>query len=487
MDKAKGMHDPLERAAFLTEALGRGWEKTAPVIMMGGEAAKDAVEKMKIPENVLGAFERANAAQIKIDQQWLLIKTHSGEGLAGIRANVKETEVQILHLFNLVNSLPPPPHWFAMLSWKNRSAERFGEEDKNPTDYTKKWVTPSNQPTEEGLKAVKEANRKVAKDSMATELDDTREYFQNLVYIAKAGHANYQQIEADELRAEADVRAKWAKKGINHIKANRDESVYGTTHADADFERSTGISYGAYSMAHPGGTEVDGPGRGASVTKGMAAEDEKEAKRKEALTKRIEAIDKQIRSQEEQTAKAHIRLNEAVRKSDEEAAKARIDAYMKIGQAGAQTFDTLAGVMEKAEGKNSAGYKAMFDVAKAFGIAQAGVSMGIDISKASEAGWPQNIALMAEAAAQGAIIISNIQSISMGHAKGGTQMGGWAPRHESGPEMAHAVVPTQIYQASHTSTTNNNGETHFHFHGMSERDALRVIDRARTNNTRSSH
>jgi hypothetical protein len=75
----------------------------------------------------------------------------------------------------------------------------------------------------------------------------------------------------------------------------------------------------------------------------------------------------------------------------------------------------------------------------------------------------------------------------MGHAQGGTQMGGYAMRHESGPEMAHAVVPTQIYQASHTSTTNNNGETHFHFHGMSERDALRVIDRARTNNTRSSH
>ena len=33
MDRAKGMGDAVERNPFLNEALGRGWEKIAPVIM----------------------------------------------------------------------------------------------------------------------------------------------------------------------------------------------------------------------------------------------------------------------------------------------------------------------------------------------------------------------------------------------------------------------------------------------------------------------
>ena len=481
MDRAKGMGDAVERNTFLNEALGRGWERIAPVIMQGGDAAKEAIEKMRIPEDTLANFERANKAQIEIDKSFLSIKLHAGEAFSGIRAGFKELEAdgaKLAENHGLMAAL-------GALTFRGRALAN-AERARNPTE----GLGPAAAPvmSAEQIAALKEADKTLAKGSLDIAIQGVKDEWKSRIDLFKAGTPEYLKEVKAEAEAEAEVRKSWAKKGIKHIKAKRDESVYGTTHADADFERSTGISYGAYSMAHPGGTEADGPGRGASVTKGMAAEDEKEAKRKEALTKRIEAIDKQIRSQEEQTAKAHIRLNEAVRKSDEEAAKARIDAYMKIGQAGAQTFDTLAGVMEKAEGKNSAAYKAMFAMAKAAGIAQAGISMGIDIAKASEAGWPQNIALMAEAAAQGAIIISNIQSISMGHAKGGTQMGGWEPRHESGPEMAHAIVPTQIYQASHTHTTTVGGaNVTVHIHGGDQATILRTIRNATINGGGTSH
>ena len=465
MDRAKGMGDAVERNTFLNEALGRGWEKIAPVIMQGGDAAKEAIEKMRIPEDVLANFERANKAQIEIDKSFLSIKLHAGEAFSGIRAGFKELEAdgaKLAENHGLMAAL-------GALTFRGRALAN-AERVRNPTE----GLGPAAAPvmSAEQIAALKEADKTLAKGSLDIAIQGVKDEWKSRIDLFKAGTPEYLKEVKAEAEAEAEVRKSFAKK--NRVGSISDGKSGLYTH-------STGKN----------SVELNDPEE-FRVKPTQLHEDELKValdrtKSKEELAKKIAAIDKRIESQEEQTAKAHIRLNEAIKKSDEEAAKARIDAYMKIGSEGARSFDILAGVMAKAEGQGSAAYKAMFDVSKAFGIAQAGISMQVAIANANELPWPANFAAMATAAAEGATIIADVQSIAMGHAKGGTQFGGNAWRHESGPEMAHAVVPTQIYQASHTSTTNNNGETHFHFHGMSERDALRVIDRARTNNTRSSH
>ena len=321
--------------------------------------------------------------------------------------------------------------------------------------------------------------------------DEARAYAIEAVNKKKdddAQKAAEERRKRDEKKEKDDKEAK-KRRTAEIAEAKREQAEILRTQEEADraFSGATGISYGSYSVAHPGGVDADGPGRGPSLTKSMVKSDEKTEKDKEELRKKIAEKTKQIAAEEERVTKAHIHLNDLLRKSDEEAAKARIDAYEKIGSAGAQTFDTLAGVMAKAEGQQSASYKAMFDVAKAFAIGQAAVSMEVSIAKASEAGFPQNIALMAEAAAQGAIIIADVQAVAMGHAKGGTQMGGYAWRHESGPEMAHAIVPTQIMQASHTTNNTTNAPITIHIHGGDQKSILRTIRNATTNGAGVSH
>lgn len=480
MDKAKNMGDALQRAAFLNETLGRGWEKTAPALLQGGDAMREAIAAMKIPEETLRNFDRANEAQIQIDKDFKTLSVSSGSFFSGFRANAKEFEQSLLDMLT--------------------GADAFQREvDRNAKEkgFDVKMGGPglSEDAKKAQVDASEAARKQLSKKSVEAAVEDVRHEWEPKINAYKEGnekwkathwtigsdptgvyqraHDEYEKIVEAEQMAEDDVRKSWAKK-------NRGITISG---GKSDlYSHRTG----------PNSVELNDPEQFMSKPSQLHEDQLKieldRTKAKDELAKKMIAIDKRIASQEEQVAKAHIRLNEAVRKSDEEAAKARIDAYKKIGQAGAQTFDTLAAVMDKAGEKNSAGYKAMFAVAKAFGIAQAGVSMGIDIAKASEAGWPQNIALMAEAAAQGAIIISDIQSISMGHAKGGTQFGGWAPRHESGPEMAHAVVPTQIYQASHTHTTNVGGaNVTIHIHGGDQATILRTIRNATTNGKQSSH
>jgi hypothetical protein len=100
--------------------------------------------------------------------------------------------------------------------------------------------------------------------------------------------------------------------------------------------------------------------------------------------------------------------------------------------------------------------------------------------------FPMNMAAMATTAALTAGIVADIQAITMGHAKGGTQMGGWAMRHESGPEAAHAIVPTQIMQASHTRTNTVNAPITVHIHGGDHKSILRTIRNATTNGAGTS-
>jgi hypothetical protein len=113
----------------------------------------------------------------------------------------------------------------------------------------------------------------------------------------------------------------------------------------------------------------------------------------------------------------------------EEAAKARhiqnlndIDMQRRQTQlSAAQSIaDSLASIAEAGLGKQSAAYRVLFNISKAFTIAQASLALYQNVSQAMAKGFPQNIPLIAQAFAQGAIIIGAIKSMtSPGFQSGG--------------------------------------------------------------------
>ena len=464
MDRAKGMGDATERAAFLNEAMGRGWEKLTPILMQGGDAAKEAIEKMRIPEDALANFEKANKAQIEIDQSWMSIKLHAGEAFSGIRAGFKDLEADGAKLAENHGIMAA----LGALTFKGRAIAN-AERARNPTEGLRSSAAPIM--SEEQLAALKEADKQLKKGSLEAAIQGVKDEWKARIDLFKAGTPEYLKEVSAEAQAEADVRAKWDKKGARGGISDGKSGLY--AHQVGKNRNSIELNDPEEFRVKPSQLHEDELKISLDHTKKW----EKDAADAKANAARITLDwDRALSKGAKEAAAEEVK-----------AAKDKIDAYMKVGQAGVDTFDTLAGVMSKAEGANSAGYKAMFDVAKAFGIAKAGVSMGVAISNASEAVWPANIALMAEAAAQGAIIIANIQSIGMGHAKGGTQMGGWEPRHESGPEMAHAVVPTQIYQASHTTNNSGGNTVHVHVYGSDPKTITRTIRNAVNNGNAVSH
>lgn len=86
-------------------------------------------------------------------------------------------------------------------------------------------------------------------------------------------------------------------------------------------------------------------------------------------------------------------------------------------------FGQLAGIAKAYGGEQSKTYRALFALQKGFAIASAAVSLATNISKASEAGFPQNIAFIAGAIAQGASIVAMISGANFG---GGGAGGGYA-------------------------------------------------------------
>ena len=102
-------------------------------------------------------------------------------------------------------------------------------------------------------------------------------------------------------------------------------------------------------------------------------------------------------------------------KYDLERQKKEADYYIQSTQMMSSAFDTMAGVMENAAGQQSAAYKAMFAVSKAFAIAEASIKLSQAISQAMAdptALTPvQKFANMAAIASAGANLVSQITSI----------------------------------------------------------------------------
>ncbi|WP_286984388.1 tape measure protein [Acinetobacter sp. UBA6007] len=78
---------------------------------------------------------------------------------------------------------------------------------------------------------------------------------------------------------------------------------------------------------------------------------------------------------------------------------------------GQQTLDSMTSMFGSMFGEQSKAYKVMFAADKAYAIAVASIEMQKAISKAMGMGFPQNIPLIAAAAAQGASILSSVAAI----------------------------------------------------------------------------
>lgn len=117
------------------------------------------------------------------------------------------------------------------------------------------------------------------------------------------------------------------------------------------------------------------------------------------------------------------RKKEIQDKYDLERQKKEADYYAQSTQMMSSAFDTMAGVMANAAGKQSAAYKAMFAVSKAFAIAESIINIQLALSEAAKLPYPQNLVEYARVASQTASIVSNIQSVTMSFATGGHVQG----------------------------------------------------------------
>jgi len=98
---------------------------------------------------------------------------------------------------------------------------------------------------------------------------------------------------------------------------------------------------------------------------------------------------------------------------DEAQKSARIEMYQGL-------FGGLAGLTKSFFGEQSAAHKVFFGIEKGFAIAQSAIAIQQAVAKAMALGFPQNIPFIGAAVAQGASIMSNLQSVSVdGIAHGG--------------------------------------------------------------------
>ncbi|MGY4677669.1 tape measure protein [Pasteurella sp. P03HT] len=113
------------------------------------------------------------------------------------------------------------------------------------------------------------------------------------------------------------------------------------------------------------------------------------------------------------------RIQEIKDRYDQERKNKEMDYYAQSASLMSSAFDTMANVMANAQGKQSAAYKAMFAVSKAFAVAQSLVNIQLAFSEASKLPYPANLAAYAKVAAETANIVSTIQSVTMSFSSGG--------------------------------------------------------------------
>ena len=159
-------------------------------------------------------------------------------------------------------------------------------------------------------------------------------------------------------------------------------------------------------------------------------------------------------------------------------------------------FDGMAGMASAAAGEQSGIYRATFALSKGFAIAKAALDMQMAISAAMSKGFPQNIPLMAQAAASGAQIASAIGGLnySGAHDKGGyIPAGSFGVGSEKRDEFINGVLvkgPARITGGAQTekkieaAASGGGGMTVYitqNIQGNGDQALAEVVDRATKN------
>lgn len=146
----------------------------------------------------------------------------------------------------------------------------------------------------------------------------------------------------------------------------------------------------------------------------MYDEDQATLNRQAQELARLEAFNQSKLLAEEEYQRLRADL---IAKTDQEMLQRQMSYWQNSAAQMQDAFSTMANVMQNARGEQSAAYKAMFALNKAFSIAQAAMNIQVALSEAAKVPYPQNLVQYATVAAQTASIISNIQGI--GFATGG--------------------------------------------------------------------
>lgn len=111
--------------------------------------------------------------------------------------------------------------------------------------------------------------------------------------------------------------------------------------------------------------------------------------------------------------------------------------------------DSLASIAENSVGKQSAVYRTLYAISKAFTIAQAALALYQNVAKAMAIGFPQNLPFIAAAFAQGATIMAAIHSV----AAPGFQSGGYTG--DAGTGEVAGVVHGREFVVNADATSRN--------------------------------
>jgi hypothetical protein len=134
---------------------------------------------------------------------------------------------------------------------------------------------------------------------------------------------------------------------------------------------------------------------------------------------------------EQLRAKVHAETNRKIREDNEQLVQNSLTNS-------ATMFGNFAEAAKNMGGANSAAYKEMFAIQKAFGVASTTMSMAIGIGKAWDAGWPAGIPLALAAGAEGAKALAMVTATNY---SGAYDAGGRIPSGsiglvgERGPEL----------------------------------------------------
>ena len=280
-------------------------------------------------------------------------------------------------------------------------------------------------------------------------------------YLAGLKMANLKELdlieaqEAEKLRRNAQLQEEQKITAQQAEEAKTAILAKGTQQREALYQRERDAAMAAAEqkrkeIEQAGAAEQAAKDRANGRADAIIGEGDPAAKIQEQAAAKQAALDEDLAAGyllEEKWAQATIELHaqkeeQLQRLADEREAAERQKQLMMVNGA-AQGFGAMADIIGTFAGKQSAAYKTMFAVSKAFSIASAIMNVSVGMSEALKKPWPLNLAAAASVAAAGASIISQVRGASFG---GGRQYGG--PISEGKFYRVNETGQPEMYTAS---------------------------------------